>query len=462
MIKKLLGIIETISINTLEREGDLDFHSALLLLTLLTFSNRFGIVMECGNAEIYGATGLKKQSMYKYLHKLMNLQFIRSRAEGSIRNSFILFETPIYSLNLSHPLWDVAATYSRFYIIQYPEKHQFEVKKIADIKNKIVSSVKKEDIVEMEHSFFFDPISYLSLNNFSTRESFIQYQKVEHERIYQTLKDLSNQDVNYLKMIRFDQLGIQDLKIENYRYNNGDGLLQCYLEQHCSEIYSSDFFLYQQLVQSIAVRLQYQSKAGLFANKKYYQENNLFCMDEQMLELINEKILFFSKNTNSITLEESETLITEINLLAQQVSKDKAKNDEHLGIRQASFHTVLHTILDLIAFNQISFFLKIFRNQVEHVKPTYTKMEKYKQVPKFRILPRNSSQTRYSCIFVPDTELKNDEFFLGKVELQNEPSSFGEKFKFISFDSQQIMPSDEELKLYGILSFIESDIPSRQ
>ncbi|MGQ1726558.1 hypothetical protein ACT44F_13080 [Acinetobacter baumannii] len=39
MIEKLLEVIETISINALEGEDDLDFHSALLLLTLLKYSN---------------------------------------------------------------------------------------------------------------------------------------------------------------------------------------------------------------------------------------------------------------------------------------------------------------------------------------------------------------------------------------------------------------------------------------
>ncbi|NUF39361.1 hypothetical protein HUN22_17120, partial [Acinetobacter lactucae] len=161
MIEKLLEVIETISINALGQKGDLDFHSALLLLTLLRYSNRFGIVMGCGNAEIYEATGLKKLSMYKYLHKLMNLRFIRSRAEGGIRNAFISLEDPIYSLNLSHPFWGETAIHGRFYIIEYPEKHQFEVKRLVHAKHRITGKIKKEDSDIQNQSFLYDPISYL-------------------------------------------------------------------------------------------------------------------------------------------------------------------------------------------------------------------------------------------------------------------------------------------------------------
>lgn len=457
MIERLLNAIETISIDAEVKESELDFNSALLLLTLLRHGNRFGIVMGCGNVEIYKKTGLKKQSMYKYLYKLINLGFIRSRAEGSIRNAFISLEDPIYSLNLSHSLWGEVALYGRFYIIEYPEKHQFEVKRLALAKHRVTGKIKKEDLDVEKQNFLYDPISYLYQSKVETQESFIQYQRAEYALLFKALEALNDQDVDYLKFIRFDQLGTRELQTKTYSYNKGDGLLQCYLEQHCCEVYSHDISLYRQLLQSVAVRLHRQGKDALFSNKKYYQEDHLKFIYENKFSLIEKNESFLFKEINSITAEERLSLAAENNSLFKQALKDKIKIENQIGIREASFHIVLGGMLDLIAFNQISLFLKIFKEFVPQEKSTHMIFKKLARMPEFRILPRTMDQTRYSCFFVPDRLLKEDQYFFGDVSVRFEHPSSQEKLQFLSLVSQQVMPSDEELVEYGIVSYISND-----
>lgn len=431
MIEKLLGVIETISINALERENDLDFHSALLLLTLLRYSNRFGIVMGCGNTEIYEATGLKKQSMYKYLYKLMNLRFIRNRAEGSIRNAFISLEDPIYSLNLSHSFWGEVAIHGRFYIIEYPEKHQFEVKRLAHAKHRITGKIKKEDSDVESQNFLCDPVSYLFQSKVRNRESFIQSQQAEYDHLLKVVEEfytyllnadgeLSEQSKKYLKLIRFDQLGASELKPKVYSYNQGDGLLQCYIEQHCSELYSNDILLYRLISQDIDVRLQHFGKEDLFSGKKYYRE-------EPIDTKFNEE-------------------------LTEEGYKEYLSESAEVGKRQALFKIVLMSALDLIAFNQIHLFLKIFKKFEEQERASNKNHKVLFRRPAFRILPRSMEQTRYSCTFVPDTELKEDQFFYGEVKVRTEPLSIADELGFIIIESQQKRPSDAELEQYGILS----------
>lgn len=426
VIERLLEVMQTISIS-IDQESDLDFSSALLLLTLLTYSNQFGIVMGCGNVEIYKTTGLKKQSMYKNLYKLINLRFIRSRAQGSIRNPFISLEAPIYSLNLSHPLWEEDATYGRFYIIKYPEMHQFEVKRLAFVKHRIFEKTKKESLDIEIPNYLCDPISYLFESMPESRDYFIQYQKAEYDLLTRAVEELSEQDASYLKSIKYDQLGARELKEKVDSYNQGDGLLQCYLEQHCSELYGKDISLYKQLLQGTSVRLQHQGLMALFATKKYYcKEITATKFDETLNEERYDKYLVEHQMKES---------------------------------RQASFHRVLMSMLDLIAFNQIYLYFKLSRGFEEQERIANKKYRVLTMNPPFRILPRSMEQTRYSCIFVRDLELKDNQYFHGEVKILGQETSLAENLELISIVCKQIMPSDEELVRYGILSAIGKDKP---
>ena len=99
-------------------------------------------------------------------------------------------------------------------------------------------------------------------------------------------------------------------------------------------------------------------------------------------------------------------------------------------------------MLDLIAFNQINLYLRLFRSFKEQERVVNNNFSISKIKPEFRILPRSIEQTRYSCIFVPDTELKDDQYFHGEVEVLVEESSSNARKESISVVSQQIMPSD--------------------
>ncbi|NAR68615.1 hypothetical protein [Acinetobacter haemolyticus] len=79
--------------------------------------------------------------------------------------------------------------------------------------------------------------------------------------------------------------------------------------------------------------------------------------------------------------------------------------------------------------------------------------------PAFRILPRGIEQTQYSCIFVPDAKLKDNQYFHGTINLLDQEAFSAESLESISMVSQQIMPLDEELVQYGILSAIRDDKP---
>lgn len=427
MIERLFDVIQTISTSGLKQESKLDFKSALLLLTLLTYSDQFGIVMGCGSVEIYKTTGLNKQSIYKYFYKLMNLRFIRSRAEGGIRNAFISFKDPIYSLNLSHPFWGEAATYGRFYIIEYPKMHQFEVKRLAFVKHRIIEKIKKENLDIEDQNFLCDPISYLFESMPKSRNSFIQYQKAEYDLLSRTVEELSEQDEDYLKLIRFDQLGARELKETVYSYDQGDVLLQCYLEQHCCELYGNEGSVYKQLLQGTSVRLEHQGLMALFAGKKYYRE-----------ELINTEF---------------------VETLDEERYEQYLKQRMVIESRQASFDRVLMSMLDLIAFNQVYPYLKLSKRFEAQEGKANKNYRVHGMRPAFRILPRGIEQTQYSCIFVPDAKLKDNQYFHGTINLLDQEAFSAESLESISMVSQQIMPLDEELVQYGILSAIRDDKP---
>lgn len=136
-IKKLFdkseGVIISNLAKVLEVDWNLDYRSYLVLLRLLCGADSFGIVIGCGIGEIERATGLSKQSIYRAIQQLKQFGFIRSQAQGAIRNSFIQTESPIYALNLSLQFWGDAAIYGKFYILKYPQPHVFEVQKVASI-----------------------------------------------------------------------------------------------------------------------------------------------------------------------------------------------------------------------------------------------------------------------------------------------------------------------------------------
>ncbi|WP_374974370.1 hypothetical protein [Acinetobacter venetianus] len=426
LISFLMKKAQGIRVSSKNDEGldvqNMDFREFLLLLTLLRYSDKLGIVTGCGTKKIYQHTGLKKLSVHTYLKKLCEKGFIRSRAEGSIRNAFITCEDPIYSLNLSHSYWEEAAIYGRYYVIKYPKQHQFEVATIGELKD-LWESLKK-NIEQSGNEREREGISYkiISMKNyFYLRNSIHSWQKDYKNKVPDMqlssvlfgfiicLDALRNANPDFLKHIRYEKIGTrigdnegkESLQSEANKSNTtrqellqSNSLLQCYIEQHTSRIFSHTRLL-TQLHDWGGVNLALIGFKTFFSYAREYH--------------------FYS--------------------------------EAPLVMNQNIFHNLILGLIELIAINQIYFYL-IIASRHQHQPFTENRAQTVKH---FRILPRSKHQHRYSCIFVPEPTLTSDQYYLGELALLNQHvSSESTDDKEYSFDDEQIYPSQEDLVEYGL------------
>ncbi|MBO3659327.1 hypothetical protein [Acinetobacter haemolyticus] len=400
---------------------NMDFREFLLLLTLLRYSDKFGIVMGCGTKKIYQHTGLKKLSVHAYLKRLCEKGFILSRAEGSIRNAFITCEDPIYSLNLAHPYWEEAAIYGRYYIIKYPECHQFEVDTIGKLKDLwgSIKKIKDQPDNDLYRESLFQNIIRMK-SYFYLRNSIHSWKKDYKNKVLdeqsssvlfwfvECLDALRNADPDFLKCIRYEKIGTRvgdsgEKKSSQSDANKNDrtkqellpsnSLLQCYIEQHTSKIYSNTGLL-PQLHLCCGVNLPLFGPQAFFSYAKEYQ--------------------FYSRAP--------------------------------LVMNQNIFHDLILGLIELIATNQIYFYL-IIASRHQHQPFSENKAQTVKP---FRIIPRSKHQNRYSCVFVLEPSLKRNEYFLGELALMESNSSNEYVYGNLSFDDEQIYPSEEDLVEYGL------------
>ena len=113
--------------------GILDFKSALVLMVLVRNSNQYGITNKCGIHELKHKTGMSKDAIFRCI-KILEIQgVIRVRVDGVLSSKILRVSNPFYMLNLSHEIWQEEATYGRYFIIQYPEPHSFEVQQVASL-----------------------------------------------------------------------------------------------------------------------------------------------------------------------------------------------------------------------------------------------------------------------------------------------------------------------------------------
>ena len=113
--------------------GILDFKSALVLMVLVRNSNQFGVINECGIHKIKHKTGMSKDAIFRCIKMLEIHGVIRTRVDGVLSSKIIRVSNPFYMLNLSNEIWQEKATYGRYFIIQYPEPHSFEVQQVAGL-----------------------------------------------------------------------------------------------------------------------------------------------------------------------------------------------------------------------------------------------------------------------------------------------------------------------------------------
>lgn len=88
----------------LQSRGRLSIPGRLLLITLLSRADAFGVVRDVGNAQLRRLTGLDDASLKHRLQRLTSLGFIRSYVGGVSSSIFPAKIKSTYFLNLNHPM----------------------------------------------------------------------------------------------------------------------------------------------------------------------------------------------------------------------------------------------------------------------------------------------------------------------------------------------------------------------
>lgn len=430
----------------------MDYRSYLVLLRLLYGADSFGIVISCGILELERATGLSKQSIYRSLQQLKKNGFIRSQANGAIRNSFIHYESPIYALNLSHQFWGDAAIYSKFYILQYSQPHVFEVQKVAslftllDCNNDLLQhSVKKNsqvgfDVLKFKDRYLFrDPLCWMKAITVEGTGSYevIQNQEVmkfvDHFLGLQELHPENSLAITFKLKPHENVLGSEIFSssselVKGVRLNgmyNRLGLFQCLLEQWCSRIYSQDKQIFLALRDANRITIDDASF------------DRLGCSDFLYPYQLNQDYLK--------TIEEDAGLKKAVNF--------------RLKSEQSKVHQFLMALMDMIAYNQIYFYQQCLdkpSHSENKIEPNNQHLwmqllSRQEKVKPFRILPRSFNQNTYSCICVLDESADEDEYFLS-IFKNVDTWGIEENSEFpVQQIPKKIHPTLMELKNYGIL-----------
>ena len=461
LIKILFIKSDGISISNLppnlELNYGLDYRSYLVLLRLLYGADLFGIVIGCGIAEIERATGLNKQSIYRTIQQLKEFGFIRSQANGAIRNSFIQTESPIYALNLSHTFWGDAAIYGKFYILKYPQPHVFEVQKVAsmftvlDQKSDLLLNDGKDnsktglEVLKYKNNYLLhDPLCWMKPILYKKNNDFDVIQRAEVMKFfdhYLELKQLRPENPlsttfnlkpheNILKdeEVLDHSESIQHLKLSGMR--NRLGLFQSLIEQWCCQIYSKNISLFKML-----------------------RDANLAVIDDESFERLGCTDFLYPY---SLQANQNKIINEDISLKNES---DKNKSIKfRLKFEQSRVHQFLMALMDLIAYNQIYFFQQCMRKHSDiDQKLSATKsslgralVNATEIVTPFRILPRSFIQNTYSCCFVPDQHAEANRYVLSELAFQ-EPFQDGTRFDFPTQQITEISPTLAELKDYGLL-----------
>ncbi|WP_122425023.1 hypothetical protein [Pseudomonas viridiflava] len=84
------------------RRGNLSLANRLLLATLLSYADAFGVVSQLGSVKLVQLTGLAPASLRQRIRRLMDLGFIRSCVPGVSSSIFARKAMSTYFLNLGH------------------------------------------------------------------------------------------------------------------------------------------------------------------------------------------------------------------------------------------------------------------------------------------------------------------------------------------------------------------------
>ena len=392
--------------------GILDFKSALVLMVLVRNSNQFGITNQCGIHKIKHKTGLSKDAIFRCIKTLENQGVIRTRVDGVLSSKILRASNPFYILNLSHEIWQEKATYGRYFIIQYPEPHSFEVQQVAGLLQFLES--KKSTLARIltindGYQIYVNLLTRMPDLIAATKGLTIEMTKgnssiPEHERFeYRFIIDLLSL---FLEMPNDHDSNqwLRDLieffpQKNSKTYLNGGisllGFLQCHLEQWCAQIYN---------------------------------------------DLSRAKAL--SRGRGSVNSHDLKKMADRLrlNTLLKFAEDDPSETPDLTAQSNSNLLSLLGAMMTLITKNQLYPFL------------TYLGLKE--QFSQFCIVPRHAKQKQYACIFMPFPRQTSNQFT--RIIL-DENSAFLSEQKILQderrthFFIESIQPSLKELQDFGLL-----------
>lgn len=392
--------------------GILDFKCALVLMVLVRNSNQFGIINQRGIHEIKHKTGISKDAIFRCIKTLEIQGVIRARVDGVLSSKILRVFNPFYMLNLSHELWQEKATYGRYFIIQYPKPHHFEIELIAGLLQRFESQKARLTKVLAIN----DP--YQIYVNLFTRMS----------DLIAATKGLT------IKMVREDSSIPEH---ERFEYRFTIHLLSLFLEMtndHDSSQWLKDFTESSSYENS---RIHLNSVLSLMAFLQCYLEQ--WCA-QIYNDLSRAQALF--RGGDSVELHDLRRLIgrLKLNKFLKFSEDDSLKIPEQIIRSNNNLLSSLSAMITLIAKNQLYPFLR------------YLGLKE--QFSQFCIVPRHAKQKQYACIFMPFPRQKSNQFT--KIIL-DENSAFLSEQELLQderhnhFFSEFIQPSLKELQDFGLL-----------
>ncbi|MFW1852820.1 hypothetical protein ACG9XR_19940 [Acinetobacter guillouiae] len=384
----------------------IDFKTALVLMALVRHSNQFGITNKCGIHKLKHKTGLSKDAIFRCIKKLKQQGLIRTRVDGTQSSKIISRMNPFYVLNLSHELWGDKARYGRFYFEKSKPTQLFEVQRVGLLLQLFKTFNRELDyylnfrhdphsaynsLIQHEPRILSDRLCQRTVFNFENSSRMAQ-DDLEKELVLNLLSgyfELKKYPLarSWLKeLISYSELNTKSNNFDNASMSCA--LFQCYLEQWSLELYSSSIRLKQLLVNFDVV-----DKDDLKRLENKFKLSSLLQITDR------ESSQFFEQEIQSVTF-------------------------------------VIGFLLTLIANNRLSLFLM--------------RQDNIKQLKPFSIIPRSFQQQTYSCIFMLDPTLRENEFYL--LDETDDDFSQSQQHKnhdsnFSSFGS----PSLEQLQDFGLL-----------
>ena len=392
--------------------GILDFKCALVLMVLVRNSNQYGIVNQCGIHKIKHKTGLSKDAIFRCIKTLEIQGVIRTRVDGVLSSKILRVSNPFYILNLSHEIWQEKATYGRYFIIQYPQPHHFEVQQVADLLQRF--EIKKTTLTEIltikdAHQVYVDLFTQmpdliaaakgLTIEMVKEDSSIPEHERFEYRFTIHLLSlflEMPNDHDSSQWLKDFTKFSsYENSKMYLNSVLSLIAFLQCYLEQWCAQIYND------------LSRAQALSRGG-----------------------------------DSVDLHDLKKMSgrLQLNALLKFAEDNSFETSDRIARSNSTLLSMLGLMMTLIAKNQLYPFL------------TYLGLKE--QFSQFCIVPRHAKQTQYICIFMP---------FPSQVSNQFTKITLDENLAFVSeqeilqderrnhFFSESIQPSLKELQDFGLL-----------